>query len=170
MKDRVHLAPKSLRKRVAAAQKAAGTLSPLRDEDFEGFSGRVVLLKPLSLSQCEAADHHAGRRMTPESNLMEFDTLRQMARLRSAIVGVSEPLVDPARWTEAAVRSLTEADLEGVSMEAGKDGFGVPKGLTLAELFTPKDLIVLRAWDTKHHRLPQDEVDDILGNSIPAAD
>lgn len=171
-KDRIHLVPKSLRQRTAAvaAAKKAGALTPLREEDFQGFSGRVVLLKPLSLPQCEAADAYARRRITEDSNLMEFDAHRQMARLRSAIVGASEPLVDPAQWMEVPVRPLTEADLEGVSMEPGKDGFGTPKGLTIADLFTARDILVLRAWDAKHHRVTQEEVDDILGNSIPTAD
>jgi hypothetical protein len=169
MSDRIHLAPKSLRKR-ATAPKDAGTLSSLRAEDFAGFTGRVVLLKPLTLAQSEACDAAARRRITEDSNLLEFDSMRQMARLRAAIVGVSEPAVDPARWMEAPIRPVTEADLEGVSMEPGKDGFGTPKGLRLDELFSAKDLQVLRAWDSKHHRVAQDEIDDILGNAIPTAD
>lgn len=165
MKELLHLVPKGLRAKAAGKDGAALPLA-----DFGGMSGRVVLLRELDLSECEDAERAASKQMDENSNGLDYDKLRTRERLIRAIVGVSDPHVAPAAARTVNLKPVTAGDLEGVTMKPGADGKGKSTGLSYAELFTWKDTRVLQAWDKKRHAVPQEDVDDILGNSIPTMD
>lgn len=181
MQETIHLVPKSLKDKIAVhdaanAARAAKGQPPLPDltltaADFKSMSGRVVVLRELSIPEIEKAEKSAFRRIDDSTVNAEFEGFRQGERMRAMIVAVSDEHVDPRQRMTAKTRPVTAADLEGVAMagEASTDGTKQGNGRSFGELFTAKDLAVLRTWDRKHHSVMQEDVDDILGEAIPTA-
>lgn len=181
MQETIHLVPKALKDKLAAHAKATaeatkkGQTPPadivITEADFGSMSGRVVTLRELGIPEMERADQYAYKRVNENTVAAEFEGLRQGARMRAMIVAVSDKFVDPRKSREPNIlHPVSDADLEGVSMEPGRDGFGAKTGRAFVDLFTAKDQIVLRTWDRKHHAVTQEDVDSILGEAIPTAD
>lgn len=174
MGDRIHLIPSALRRKVEAYNATdvrRDAPAVITKRDLGNMSGRVVLLRELSLPECNAAEDDALRRIGDGDNLAKFDIFRQTGRLFKSIVGVSDPGVHPDDFLTAKIHKVTEMDLEGAGMASpGHDGTGKSNGLAFAELFGAKDQAVLRAWDREHHSIAVDDVNDILGKAVPTAD
>lgn len=191
----LHLIPAALRKTIhlhqalvkghaEAAEKARaeGTEPPaappplrIDAKSFGFMSGRLVQLRVLGLDEIMAAEKVARRRITEDMTGMDFDALCQQERLTRIVIGVSDPHIDPrekdpATNPRATVRPVTQADLEGVSLTPGADGTGKPTNRRLGDLFAPKDLDILRAWDRRHHSTSLQDIEDVLGNAMPTAE
>lgn len=191
----IHLVPGALRKAISLHQallkghaeavetaKAEGkeppaAPPPLRIDaaSFNHLSGRLVQLRVLEISEILAAEKVARRAISEDMTAMDFDALCQAERLVRIVVGVSDPHIDPRerdpeKNPKATIRRVTQADLEGVSMTPGADGKGVPTGKRISDLFTPKDLNILQAWDRRHHSTSLADIEDVLGNAMPTAE
>lgn len=162
MQESLHLIPKSLKSK-------AGAVVPA---DFKGMSGRVVLLRVLGIPEIERTDATATRKFVAGggTTVGELEAFRQKERLRAMIVGVSAEHVAPADRMSARVSPVTDADLDGSSMTPGEDGIGKDTGRRFEDLFTAKDLPILRVWDRQHHSVSEEDLEEILGEAIPTID
>lgn len=160
MQESLHLAPKSL--------KSVESPSPA---DFKGMSGRVVLLRVLTIPEIERCDAAATGKFAKAggTTVGELEAFRQSERIRMMVVGASEEHVAPAQRMKAAIIPITDADREGASMLPGENGIGQDMGRRVENLFTAKDLPVLRIWDRKHHSVAEEDLEEILGEAIPMA-
>lgn len=154
MKFTLHLAPPSLAKR--SAPKEGQKRAPLTERDFDGFSGRVVTLKVLDFVEAEAANMEALNQVTDGMNGAHVHHFKQVARIKAALIGVSDMFVEPATAVPDAAKPITDEEKAG----AGKS----PRKFDA--LFTPKDLLVLKEWDGRHHAVSSTDAEAILGKAI----
>lgn len=165
MQESLHLIPKSLKSK-------AGAVVPA---DFKGMSGRVVLLRVLGIPEIERTDAAATRKFVAGggTTVGELEAFRQKERLRAMIVGVSAEHVAPADRMSARVSPVTDADLDGSAIDPSTVADGIAKGgngRRFEDLFTAKDLPILRVWDRQHHSVSEEDLEEILGEAIPTID
>lgn len=161
MQESLHLIPKSLKSKAA----------PLVPADFKGMSGRVVVLRVLSIPDIERADAAATRKFATSggTTVGELEAFRQAERIRLMVVGASAPHIAPEERMTAKIVEITDADRDGVSMLPGEGGIGQDAGKRVEDLFTAKDLPILRVWDRQHHSVTEEDLEEVLGEAIPMA-
>lgn len=159
MKTTLHLVPSSIHAK-RPPRKEGEARKPLVERDFEGFSGRLVTLKTLDFTECERANMEALNQVVDGMNGAHVHHFKQVARLKAALVAVSVPQLDPDSAVPIAAEAITDEEKIGLGKKPRK----------FETLFTPKDLLILKEWDSRHHSIGSDTAEAILGKAILSED
>lgn len=162
----IHLTSQRALKQVAtyqalAAEAAAkGQPAPKMPAlNFDGFSGRGVRLRRLSLTQKDAVSDAAAATIGPESTNVEYLG-------RRALEGAKKMVAEVTR--KAGLATLDGADWMPVNdaMLAGLKG---ESDYTFESLFPPKDADVLKSLFRRWHDATEADVDIIEGKAVAVA-
>lgn len=164
----IHLAPKSLKERVAVhaaaqAKLAADgsdpkTLPPLVP-NFEHFSGRGVRYRTLSPEEKDSLLATAASLVGPNAFMAELNA-------RHAVECVKRMVVAITRKNElATLDGLGAGDWVSVN-DAMLAGLGTDQW-KFEKIFTAKDVGVLRSIYRRLHEVTEADLDDIEGKAIP---